>query len=360
MMIIIALLASCGILVGISYLMLNILTGIVVAPRTPVSESAETGEQVVPLAGETVSSMGVSRDGYYLAYIVEGEGEAAALHVAEISSGYSAVVDLRIEGTEAAWLGGTNSLVYEDSGDIHLLDVMDGVTANLTASEAMDGGPLPSPDGSLILWTRTEKEPTGSEPEYWLMNPDGSDQQLLAPEDSVVAWNPDSTQLISRGRVVISSLDRDYRDSLQRTEPGEGGWRFLTGCDGEVEYIWWPQQLEILYVSIPLPGEGEDSRETVFTVELDAPSSQSKLATIEARDPRDEGKAYYPSRTGRWLAYVADEGLECLDVEERKILRFPEISPTPPLTWREAEGAKEIYYRGPDGIYKVHILKEST
>ncbi len=78
--IIIVMVAACIVLVGISYLMLDVLSGMVITPKTPVEEVAREGELAVPLEGAEMLSMQVSVDGRFLAYIAtrQSGGSTAA------------------------------------------------------------------------------------------------------------------------------------------------------------------------------------------------------------------------------------------------------------------------------------------
>ncbi len=75
-------------------------------------------------------------------------------------------------------MGNTSFIVYEDGGDINLLDVETGARNNLTASPELDSDPIPSPDGRYILWTILQEGADGEGPGFWLMRADGTEKKL--------------------------------------------------------------------------------------------------------------------------------------------------------------------------------------
>jgi len=345
-------LVSCGVLVGISYLMLDVLSGMVVNPKTPVREIADEGELVLPLPGKRVTSMQVSRDGSFMAY--EGsdvEGGQATLSVVELKPGLPVVFSRNVKGEKLAWLGDGNVLVYEDGGDIQSLDVERGTQKNLTGSAEPDRDPLPSSDGRYILWTRYTSSTGSPEAELWVMDSDGDDKIIMAGQADLATWDPAAGKVMSRRRVNASSADETYRYFLQTAVPGGERWEFYTECEGEVRFIWWPRQEEIYYISPQLVQD--KVKGVLFKVDTSDPTVLTKVASMDSLGDDRSYYRFYPSRVGERLAYVGEKGLEYLDVEEKIIYRFSAPGPEVPLAWNEVGG--EIYYHGPEGIYRVSI-----
>jgi dipeptidyl aminopeptidase/acylaminoacyl peptidase len=342
---------SCIVLIGVSYLMLNILSGIVITPKTPVKEYADSGELILPLYdGAEVSSMQVSMDGRFLAYIeYGGEGTGESLKVVELTGDRSELISLDIMGENLAWLGSGSSLAYENSGDIYVLDMAEGEPVNLTASEENDYGPIPSPDGRYILWTRSSSTQEDLEPDLWVMEANGGNQVLLADYQSLPTWDPAGGKVMSRRDTTLTDSGDSYRHSLFVAVPGGIGWEFYAECEGEVRFIWWPDQDAVLYVS-PLSVKGEDKERGVW-IRAERPNKLKKVASTKGLGFDETYYNFFPSRRGELLAYVGELGLEYLDYEERIIYRYPSLEARTPLAWNETAG--ELLYIGPEGIYSV-------
>jgi WD40 repeat protein len=347
-------LAVCGVLVGVSYLMLYILSGLIVAPKTPVQEIAGRGELVLSIEDDSVPSMQVSAGGRYIAFTTLADESQATLRVVDLTQDLEETQSLKISGQKLAWLGSSDLLVYGDQGDIHLMEVTRGTTSNLTASAAYDRDPEPSPDGRYILWTVYSEGEEPQEPELRVMNSDGSNPLTLAPLADLATWDPAGGRVISRANTAIPYGGEAYSQVLQSAVPGGSGWNYFTECDGEARYIWWPAQDELLYVS-PQSTKGRDIVKGVWFQVRD-PDALSKVASTDALSYEERYYHFYPSRTGKRLAYVGEKGLEYLDYEEKIIYRYTDITgiePGTPLAWNEA--AARIYYLGPGGIYGVPL-----
>lgn len=352
MVLVIVIMASCAILVGISYLMLDIFSGLVVTPKTPVKESDKAGELILPLSGVKVISMQASADGRFLAYVKEGAaGGGMLLNVIEPDADNSASFSLEVRGDSLAWLGDTLYLAYEDGGDIHLLSMEEGTTVDLTASGAFDTDPIPSPDGRYILWTVGGESGGQGEAELWVMEADGSDQAVLAEFQDLPAWDPAGGKVVSRHGTTLTETGDSYRYILQTATPGGGGWEYYTECDGEVRFIWWPLQDEVLYVS-PESTSGEDGYRGVWS-RVDPPAGLKKVASTDGLGFDQAYYRFYPARGEGRLAYVGEKGLEVMDYEERVIYGYPLLEAETPLAWDEANN--ELYFVGPEGIYRVSL-----
>ncbi len=346
--------ASCLVLVGISYIMLDILSGMIITPKTPVQEVTAEGSLLVPLKGTQVISMQASGDGRYLAYVERpAGGNRSVLHVAEPGSGGRIAFEKEINGVIIAWLGDTLHLAYEDGGDIQLLDVELGTVVNLTASPEYDNGPIPSPDGRYILWTvsaaaAAEGSPiTG--PTFWFMRADGSDKAVLAEAQDLPVWDSSGGRVLSRSKAVTTSREDEPRHYLQTAVPGVQGWEYYTECEGEALFVWWPSRDTVIYVG-PLLVKEQDVVKGVFS-RVEQPDMIKKVASTDGLGYETSYYSFFPSRRDALLAYVGEKGLEYLDYEERVIYRYPDLEARTPLAWNEVE--KEIYYVGPEGIYGV-------
>jgi len=354
---VILIMAVAGILVGISYLMLDILSSMVITPKTPVRERAARGEMVVPLEGKEAISLQVSADGSMLALVERGvENGKAVLKIVEMGGGNSVILTLDITGAWAGWLGESGSLVYEDGGDIYRLDVEEGAQLNLTSSGEYDEHPLPSPDGGYILWSRSPAQAGSGDTEFWTMRSDGSEQQLLAPASDFPTWGPSGAEVLSRRITSVPSDSQSSRFSLQKSRPGRGSWEFYTDGQGRVMYIWWPGKEDIYYVSQLFIESRDKIKGVVFKVDSEDPFEQKRVASMEGLGSDDQYYRFYPSRTGERLAYVSEMGLEVLDMEDKTIHRLTGLDAAPPLAWNEA--GDELFYSGEGGIYKVSLEED--
>jgi WD40-like Beta Propeller Repeat len=348
--IVVVIVASCIILVAISYMMLNVLTGLVITPKTPVREIAAEGELIIPAAGKDIVSMQASADGRFLAFLEGGgEGEELTSRVVELTRDTPEVFNHKMTGKTLAWLGSSYYLVFEDQGDIQAINIEDGTQANLTSSAEFDGEPIPSPDGRYILWSKSPTAVESEEAEFWVMNSDGSKKVPLAPRALLATWDPTGARVISMQRVTETTSGKGYRLLLQTAVPGEGRWVQYAECEGEARFIWWPLADELLYISPQLLEDKESIKGVWYRVS--DPNSQKRVASTDGLDFDEAYYHFYPSRRGERLAYVGEKGLEYLDYGERVIYRYTVAEPRIPLAWNEDR--REIYYVGADGIYKV-------
>ncbi|NPV60535.1 MAG: hypothetical protein HPY75_12865 [Actinobacteria bacterium] len=343
--------AACVVLVGISYLMLDILSGMVVVPRTPVREVESPGELVLPATGMEIVAMDVSSDGEMIALLERpAQGGISRLSVLTVSGGGGAFYEREVSGRSLAWLYGSRRLVYEDGGDIHLLDAESTQTMELTKGPEIDYDPLPSPDGRHILWTMSEKgAQAGGAAEIWVMDSGGGDPRMLAPLAELAAWDPSGGKVISRGKGYGTGDDRGSEYYLQVAEPGKEGWEYLAPCEGEPRFLWWPALGETLYVA---PWRSSDQARTrAVWFKVGETGEAEKAATSESLGDDSSRYRFYPSRRGARVAYVGERGLEYLDYEQKRIYRFTRVSASSPLAWDEAGGW--LFYCGEGGVYRV-------
>jgi Tol biopolymer transport system component len=139
-------------------------------------------------------------------YVLSVIGVDQTVH-ATIDTGLASVTDVSYspDGTTLTYrgtggVGDTTSAIYRQPAD------GSAAPTRLTDGTAADGGPMFSPDGERIVFTRSTPGASGST--IMLMNADGSDLQPLtdgAAHDQDPAWSPDGT------RIVFSS-DRSTGD----------------------------------------------------------------------------------------------------------------------------------------------------
>jgi hypothetical protein len=349
--IVIVIMVSCAVLVGISYLMLDILSGMVVTPRTPVKEVMAEWELVFPLEGAKVLSMQASGDGRFLACIEDNGGEMPLMRIVALSGERDIVFSREVDGSKIAWLGYTPSLVYEDGGDIFLLEVETGAVVNLTESPEYDRDPVPSPDGRYILWTVSSPDVEDGVDDLWIMYPDASNKAFLAPRQELLTWDPAGGKIMSRRGITISEAYGSYRYFLEAAVPGREGWDYFVECEGDVRFIWWPTGGTVLYVS-PEFVKGQDAVMGVW-YRAERPDRLKKVASTDGLGSDTSMYLFYPAREGERLAYVGEKGLEYLDYGERMIYRYPYLKAAPPLAWNEP--ANELYLTGPEGVYGVSL-----
>jgi len=140
----------------------------------------------------------VTTKGSYALLIIGVDG-AGTVH-ATIDTGLASVADVSYspDGRTLTYRGsdsvdGTTSAIYTQpaDGSVAPTRLTDGTTA--------DGGPMFSPDGGRIVFTRSTPGGTGST--ITLMNADGSDPQPLtdgAAHDQDPVWSPDGTRIVFR------------------------------------------------------------------------------------------------------------------------------------------------------------------
>ncbi len=350
--VVLAMLASCVILVGLSWYLLNLLSGMVRFPNTPVEVSGEVGELLIPLEEEAIS-MQASLDGRYLAVVTRYEEKGNILQVLDLESG-EAVWKKEIDGQRASWLGSQRILIFEDGGDIFSLDVEGNELwpANLTRSGDRDIDPLPSPDGEHILWTRLPS--VGGEAEFWVMEADGEGLRSVGNRKDLATWSPDGKSLISVERRYSSGGEGEGGTYLQRTGLDGEGWRHYADCSRWVGFLWWPEQEEVLYVA---PYRvGEETRAVWFRV--NPGGKDEKEASTEGLARDTSLYLFYPERRGSRLAYWGERGLEIYDRRKGIIKRYPELERTGlPLAWREERD--EILWQGPGGVYRLGLDRDT-
>ena len=343
---------SCLVLVGVSYIMLDILSGMVVTPKTPVKEENTEARLVVSIEASEIVSMQVSGDGRFIAYEERGVVDGTVvLNVVASGEGRPSLFSQVVAGDSLSWLGETASLVYEDGGDIFILDTEEGIATNLTSSETVDADPIPSPDGRYILWTSIPGSGGEDEAELWVMDADGSNQDFLAEYQNLPTWDPAGGRIASRQDTAISTMEGSYRHMIQTAVPGREGWTYYGETDGDVRFIWWPLQDELLYIS-PQSSNGDEAIRGVW-YRVETPEGLKRVASTDGLGYEEAYYRFYPARGEERVAYVGEKGLEVMDYGERVIHRYAAIRAETPLAWDESSNV--IYFASPQGIYRLEL-----
>ncbi len=342
-------LASCFILVGLSYYLLNLFSGMVAVPRTPVEEKDDRGELFLPLE-EEITWMETSLDGRFLAAVARGREASHWLLVLDLENGGRVVWSRQVGGDRARWAGGSLTLVFEDGGDILALDLeRDPPTpAELTSGPEYDEDPVPSPDGRHVLWRASAGSGRGGE--LRVMRLDGGEKRILGPGEEPTAWDPTGTRLICMVPLDGSAVGESGKPLLQEVDIQTGTCVDRYPCREEARYLWWPEPGAFLYVA-PYT-RGEETRAVWF--EVKPSGEEEKKASTDGVDADFSPQLFCPERGGPRLAYRGLKGLEILDIRRWVIIRYPHAGMTgAPLTWRESAG--EIMWWEPGGIYRLSL-----
>ena len=134
-------------------------------------------------------------------------------------SGLRKLTNLReVRDQQPRWSPDSSKVVYtqivDDVYNIHVVDVVSGVSTQLTDSKSFDTDPQWSPDGSKILWLSARDG--GVRKQLFVMASDGSDiKQLTGGGREVLtpSWSPDGRQVTfarhQRGRFAAETLHLD-------------------------------------------------------------------------------------------------------------------------------------------------------
>lgn len=340
-------LASCFILVGLSYYLLNLFSGMVAAPRTPVEEREEGGELLLPLE-EELTWMESSLDGRYLAAVSPGDAGSGRLMILDLEDAGRKVWSKEISGDRAHWVGSSLILVFEDGGDIFSLDLGQEPPGlvNLTGGPEYEKDPLPSPDGRYVLYAASTRDGEGSE--FRVMDLESGETLTLGAGKEPVAWDPTGIRL-----VCLASLDgAEEGDAciIQEADTRSGTWTERYHCEEEVRYLWWPE-LGGFYYLAPYR-QGERTRAVWF--EVRPTGKGEKRASTDGLGADFSGSIFRPMRGGPLLAYPGVTGLEIMDIRLRRIIRFTRAGTADAvLAWREDAG--ELLWWEPGGIYRLWV-----
>lgn len=346
--IVLVMLASCFILVGLSYYLLNLFSGMVMAPRTPVEERQERGELLVPLE-EDIAWMEASLDGRFLAAISGSGGISGRLMVLDLEEGGRTVWAGEMRGRRARWVGAFRILAFEDGGDILALDLETGEPElrGLVTGPEFEEGPLPSPDGRYILYKASNEEVRGVQ--LKVLDLENGEEHSLGAGREPAAWDSTGTSL-----VCLMPLDTtgegEGRSILQEADVPAGAWVDRHPCEEKPRFLWWPGPGELYYVA-PYR-RGEETRAVWFLVQTSG--EEEKKASTEGLEEDFSPDLFFPMRGGPLLAYRGSRGLEILDIRRGSIIRYPGAGKEDsPLAWREA--ANEILWWEPGGIYRLRL-----
>lgn len=348
--IVLVMLASCFILVGLSYYLLNLFSGMVAAPRTPVEEREGRGELLLSLHGE-LTWMAASMDGRYLAVIVHDGEPSGELLVLDLEEGCQEVWSRRVRGDRACWAGYSPLLVFEDGGDLLSLDLehQPPEPTEITAGPEYDEDPLPSPDGHRLLFKSFAGRGGGEEFKVLLLG-EGGEPLVLGPGEEPAAWDPTGTRLICMAPTEGSLAREDAKTMLQEADVRSGAWVDRHLCEEDARYLWWPETGAFLYVA-PYTSGGE--RRAVW-FEVRPSGEEEKRFSTDGLEEDFSWRFFYPERSGTRLAYRGVKGLEILDIRRGVIVRYPQAGSTgAPLAWREGRG--EILWWEPGGIYRLSL-----
>jgi Tol biopolymer transport system component len=178
----------------------------------------------------------------------------------------------------------------------HEIYVMDADGSNLArlTTTGVNRHPTWSPDGSRIAFRRSEPL-SGAAPNVWVMNADGSDQELMFA-GSEPAWSPDGKQMAytalgSDGRYVVNVRNIDGPPQTQTLEKGQ----YAAWSPGKSRTIAFIRQISFL----------SSYSDDIYTVKPDGTFLKEITSTRRATQPD-----WSPS--GQQIAF-ADRGLSTGD-----------------------------------------------
>ncbi|MBC7253587.1 MAG: hypothetical protein H5T72_06440 [Actinobacteria bacterium] len=346
--IVLVMLASCFILVGLSYYLLNLFSGMVAVPRTAVEEREAEGELLLPFE-EEIAYMETSMDGRYLATVARGRTDGERLLVLDLEDGGRVVWERDIRGDRAHWAGDSLTLVFEDGGDIMSLDLRrePPTPIGLAAGPEFEEDPLPSPDGRRVLYRASIGGGNGDE--FRVVGTEGGGEPLIFGKSrGPAAWDPLGNRFVCLVAGEDLSVGRDTGSIIQEADVRGGAWVDRHPCREEARYLWWPEPGSFLYVG-PYARGGE-TRAVWF--EVKPSGEEEKKFSTDGLGADFSSRFFYPERGGTRLAYRGLEGLEILDTRRRVIIRYRDVGTAgAPLAWRESAG--EILWWGPGGVYRL-------
>ena len=208
----------------------------------------------------------------------------------------TASVPLLVRGIDVS----ASSIVFSLAGDLWLLDRAGGQARGLTSGPAEDDGPVFSPDGSRIAFTRTDG---GGNPDVWIVPATGGnpEQVTFHPKTDVVReWSGDgSTLLLTCGR------DGDRLPRLYTASPSGGPQTALplpSGYQGSRS----PDGKRLVYQPYSIPFETSEWRH--YRGGATSPLWIVDLATSRVVDriPRANENLRHPMWHGDRIYYASD------------------------------------------------------
>jgi Tol biopolymer transport system component len=175
----------------------------------------------------------------------------------------------------------SQGFLVEGTTDIFSLDVTTGITTQLTHADLMtdapphgayNGSPLPSPDGTHILFSSYRD----GEWEYYLMNPDGSNQVRLTNlkgGKDLASWSPDGKRILWSHMQPPSLMVLD----LATKAVSDLGTRELQACDGH----WSPDGKHIAFVANCESSDGKPG--AIYVMDADGSKKQNLTSGIDVR-----------------------------------------------------------------------------
>lgn len=132
-----------------------------------------------------------SPDGTHIAFVSNRETEEGGQYIYTMLADGSDVVQVSHQGDSQFpdWSPLGDQIVYQNEGDIYLIDLPSGSEVNLTNSPEKDGRPKISPDGQRIAWIKGEENDT----HVYVMDIDGSNpaQVTAGGRANGVDWSVD-------------------------------------------------------------------------------------------------------------------------------------------------------------------------
>ncbi len=204
---------------------------------------------------------GISWDGNELAISHHAEDGKSLIYVLPIAGGEPRLVTKNGPSYWHGWSPDNKTLTYcaERNGefDVYVVSVHGGEEKRLTSTPGLDDGPEYSPDGACIYFNSVR---TG-QMKIWRMNPDGSGQVQVSPNDEYNDWfahiSPDNKWMVflSYDKTVVGHPAN--KSVVLRMMPTAGGdiriLARLFGGQGTINVpSWSPDSKKIAFISYRL------------------------------------------------------------------------------------------------------------
>jgi TolB protein len=145
--------------------------------------------------------------------------------------------DFSPDGTKIAYSGSPSIVeIYED---IYVMARSGkGKKALTDTDDRNEWGPAFSPDGTKIAFVRD----SGSQPDIWVMNADGSGQKKITDDiafENGLSWSPDGTKIAYRKNVRIQNTRILNAEIFTKSAGGTGGVKNVSndpGLDGSPDW----------------------------------------------------------------------------------------------------------------------------
>lgn len=172
-----------------------------------------------------------------------------------------------------------------DISDIYVMDAEGGNKINLTRTPAREGGPVWSPDGTMIAFVSNRS----GKNEIYVMDDDGGNQRQITTggpqgrNSGQPAWSPD-------GKLIAYTVQEGTnRDIFVIDEDGGGGVQLTSGPGTHEHPAWSPDGSKIVFTSMDLING--DVLRTIYVMNADG-SNRVRLGN-ETRGS-DEHPAWSP------------------------------------------------------------------